>query len=113
MSCARKTNPRFQRVELGMEQRFKVDLRMVEGDGEFPCPACNQIISPEDESGVTYGVLEVETGRDGTLQDATIQCRKCGSLIRLEGFDLLNEIVYSDRLIAPEDRPDLGVNIEG
>ena len=96
-----------------MEQRFRVDLREVEGDGEFPCPACNQIISPDDESGVIYGVLGVETGRDGTLLDATIQCRKCGSLIRLEGFNLLNEIGYSDGLIGSENPPDFEANIEG
>jgi DNA-directed RNA polymerase subunit RPC12/RpoP len=70
---------------------FRIDLSKIEGDGEFPCPSCGTPISPEDESEDTYEIVDVETKEDGSIEKLSIYCKKCGSKIHLEGFDLLKE----------------------
>ncbi len=72
-----------------MGQTFKIDLREIEGEGEFFCPTCTRIISPDDESGMTYDILETETEEDGTLREVIIRCRTCGSIIHITGFEAL------------------------
>jgi hypothetical protein len=79
-----------------METMFKIDLTELEGDGEFPCPACGTTISPDDYSGITYNVLKVKTKPDGTTEEVCIQCEKCGSTIRLVGFGTLQGQSGSD-----------------
>jgi len=92
-----------------MTRRFKIDLRKIEGEGEFPCPVCGELISPDDESGVTYGVVETIADEDGDVQEVTIQCRKCRSLIQLVGFEALagtEDLDYLDDYLG--FRVDLG-----
>jgi len=72
-----------------MGQTFKIDLREIEGEGEFLCPTCTRIISPDDESGMTYDVLETEAEEGGILREVTIRCRTCGSIIHITGFEAL------------------------
>jgi hypothetical protein len=74
-----------------MKQSFRIDLREIEGEGEFLCPTCREIISPDDESGMTYDILEIGTEEDGMMHEVVIQCRTCGSVIRLAGFEALAE----------------------
>ena len=74
---------------------LRVDLAKIEGDGEFPCPACGAMISPDDESEATYEIVDIETKDDGSLEDLTILCKKCHSTILLEGFDALNDLESS------------------
>ena len=75
-------------MEMGkMERRFQIDLRKIEGEGEFPCPVCGEIISPDDESCVTYDILEVRMSKDNNIDEIVIQCKICGSLIHLTGFN--------------------------
>ena len=71
---------------------LKVNLNSIEGDGEFPCPSCEAMISPDDESEETYKILDIETLKDGSLKTLTISCNKCRKTIILEGFELLNNI---------------------
>jgi len=77
---------------------FKIDLNKIDGDGEFPCPSCGAPISPDDESETTYEIIDVKTNEDGSLEALSILCKKCGSTIRLEGFEALNELDTLDEL---------------
>jgi len=64
---------------------YKIDLTKIEGDGDFPCPNCGVVISPEDESEDVYVILETKL-RDENLQELVIQCNRCKSKIHLTGF---------------------------
>ena len=66
----------------------ELDLTKIDGNGDFPCPNCGVIISPEDESEDVYAIVE-ETVRNDVLEEMLIQCNKCGSRIRLTGFSVL------------------------
>ncbi|MEM2110500.1 MAG: hypothetical protein QXX08_01315 [Candidatus Bathyarchaeia archaeon] len=71
---------------------FRINLNEIEGEGEFPCPSCGIIISPDDESGIIYDTIEVNTKKDGALKELVILCKKCQSMIRLEGFEMLEKL---------------------
>ena len=64
---------------------YVVDLTKIQGEGEFPCPNCGVVISPEDETEDVYKILETKV-KGESLEELTIQCNKCGSKIRLVGF---------------------------
>lgn len=66
-------------------QIFTLDLSKIEGKGDFPCPNCGVVISPDDESDAVYLILETKVHGDA-LEELVIQCNKCGSKIRLTGF---------------------------
>jgi predicted RNA-binding Zn-ribbon protein involved in translation (DUF1610 family) len=63
----------------------ELDLTRTQGDGDFPCPNCGVIISPEDETENVYRILETKV-RGQALEELVIQCNKCASRIRLIGF---------------------------
>jgi len=65
--------------------KFIVDLTKIEGEGDFPCPKCSVTISPEDETGKVYSILETKVKGD-SLEELIILCKKCGSEIHLVGF---------------------------
>ena len=67
---------------------YEVDLTKIKGEGDFPCPNCGVIISPEDETEDVYRILETKV-KGQTLEELVIQCNKCGSKIRLVGFVVL------------------------
>ncbi len=71
---------------------YEIDLTKVDGDGEFPCPSCGAPISPDDESGVTYDVIDVKTAKNGLPEEVVIVCKKCRSITSLKGFEPLNEL---------------------
>jgi len=64
---------------------YEVDLTKIQGDGDFPCPNCGVIISPEDETEDVYRILGTKV-RGQALEELVIQCNKCASRIRLIGF---------------------------
>jgi len=66
----------------------ELDLTKIDGNGDFPCPKCGVIISPEDETEDVYTIVE-ETVRNDALEEMMIQCNKCGNRIRLTGFSIL------------------------
>ena len=66
----------------------ELDLTKIEGNGEFPCPKCGIMISPEDESEDVYTIVK-ERVRDDVLEELVIKCSKCLSRIRLTGFSVL------------------------
>ncbi len=74
-----------------MEQllKYQVDLRKIQGNGDFHCPKCGVTISPDDETDEVYCILEKKFGNK-SLDKLVIQCQKCRSEIRLIGFSMLN-----------------------
>jgi predicted RNA-binding Zn-ribbon protein involved in translation (DUF1610 family) len=67
------------------QQIYKVNLTKIEGDGDFPCPKCGAIISPDDESEQVYTIVDTRM-RGDTLEELVITCNKCGSKIHVTGF---------------------------
>jgi len=70
----------------------KVNLTKIVGEGEFPYPSCEEVISPDDGSETVYSILDVKTNEDNLLEEILVVCKKCGSMVRLEGFEMLKEI---------------------
>jgi hypothetical protein len=64
---------------------YKVDLAILEGDGSFDCPKCKVPISPDDESGDNYEILDTKVVND-ELAELVISCVKCRSTIKVIGF---------------------------
>lgn len=69
---------------------FKVDLNTIEGSGDFPCPQCGTLISPDDWTETVYTVLSIVVNNDD-LERVIIQCGKCKSTITLDGFTTFSE----------------------
>jgi hypothetical protein len=66
-------------------QAYRIDLTKIEGDGDFPCPSCGTVISPDDETEDVYVILETKL-KGEILQELVIQCNRCRSKIHLTGF---------------------------
>ena len=64
---------------------YTIDLAIIEGDGSFPCPKCGMVISPEDETEENYRIVDTKVVND-ELAELVIACGRCGSTIKLTGF---------------------------
>ena len=64
---------------------YAIDLMKIEGDGAFPCPKCEALISPDDRTEKNYKIVETKVSGDELLE-LVLMCNKCGSTIKLEGF---------------------------
>jgi len=62
-----------------------IDLAKLEGEGDFLCPNCGTLISPDDETEDVYSVLETKV-RNDMLENLLIQCNNCSNEILLTGF---------------------------
>ena len=82
----------------------KIDLRAIEGDGDFLCPKCSIMISPDDESETVYTVLDTIVGENDCLDGVIIRCNRCHCTISLEGFSALEE--ESSRVKISEAKAD-------
>ena len=71
---------------------FRINLNEIEGSGDFPCPSCGAVISPDDDSEKIYKIINIETFKDGSLKTLTILCNECHATIILEGFEALNNL---------------------
>jgi len=67
---------------------FVVDLTKIKGDGDFPCPYCGAVISPEDKTENAYVIRKVKMKAGDELEELVIKCNGCGSVINITGFDL-------------------------
>jgi len=81
-------------TEMNVEKTKKssitvLDLTKIEGDGDFPCPSCGVMISPEDETDDVYTILE-EKVKGEDLEELLIKCNTCSCKIRLVGFPALD-----------------------
>lgn len=65
---------------------YKMNLAELQGEGDFPCPGCGTLISPEDETEDVYTILDTKV-RNDELVELEIQCNKCKSKILLGGFN--------------------------
>lgn len=65
---------------------YVVDLTKIEGDGDFFCPNCHSVISPEDETETTYAIQEVKMMEGEQLEELVIKCNNCRSIIHITGF---------------------------
>ena len=66
-------------------QVFTIDLIKIDGKGDFQCPKCGVNISPDDETENSYSIVDTKVN-DDLLEELILQCKKCGSKIRLTGF---------------------------
>lgn len=67
---------------------YQVNLTEIQGEGDFPCPSCGVVISPEDETEDVYRIIDTKiNGQD--LEELVIQCNSCKSKIRLVGFNVI------------------------
>ena len=73
------------RAKMKRSAVYKIDLNQIEGEGDFPCPNCGVVISPEDETEAVYTVLETKM-KGESLEELIIRCNGCGTEIRLVGF---------------------------
>ncbi len=64
---------------------YTVKAFSIEDDGSFSCPKCGLAISPEDETDKNYQILDTKVVND-ELAELVVSCGKCGSIIRLTGF---------------------------
>jgi hypothetical protein len=64
---------------------FNVDLTKIEGDGDFPCPKCNTLISPDDLTEKVYRILSIDSTDDNATR-MTLQCNHCKSIIILDSL---------------------------
>jgi len=72
---------------MGSPLVYQVNLAELQGEGDFPCPSCGVVISPEDETEDVYIILDTTvSGED--LEELVIQCNHCKSKIRLIGFNI-------------------------
>jgi len=72
---------------MGSPLVYHVDLVQLQGEGDFPCPNCGIIISPEDETEDVYVILGTKVNGNN-LEELVIQCNNCKSKIRMAGFNL-------------------------
>ena len=66
---------------------YNVDLVKLEGKGDFLCPCCGTLISPDDETEEIYSVLEARV-RNDFLENLLIRCNNCSNKILLTGFSV-------------------------
>ena len=72
-------------------QAYKLDLTKLSGEGDFFCPKCGSLISPDETTDETYCILEPKVNSHG-LEELVICCNVCKSHIYLTGFSLLEEL---------------------
>lgn len=72
---------------MGQPLVYQVDLKELQSEGDFPCPSCGTIISPEDETENVYVILGTKVNGDN-LEELVIQCNQCKSKIRLVGLNV-------------------------
>jgi predicted RNA-binding Zn-ribbon protein involved in translation (DUF1610 family) len=64
---------------------YVVDLTQIEGDGDFLCPCCGTLISPDDQSDTSYTIEDVKMHDGKRLHELIIRCAKCRSSIHITG----------------------------
>jgi phage terminase large subunit GpA-like protein len=72
---------------MGSPLVYQVNLAELQGEGDFPCPSCGVVISPEDETEDVYIILDTKVNGED-LEELVIQCNHCKSKISLVGFNI-------------------------
>lgn len=76
-------------------QMYVMDLTEIDGNGDFLCPECGTMISPDDCSEKAYSILEGKVSNRG-LEELMIRCNKCTTELHLTGFSLLQNLPNKD-----------------
>jgi hypothetical protein len=71
---------------------YILDLTKIDGNGDFPCPRCGTIISPDDCTEDAYSILEPKVNDHQGLEEVVIRCNKCAHQLHLTGFSLLEKL---------------------
>ena len=74
------------------KQAYRVDLTKIDGNGDFSCPRCGNVISPDETTEETYCILEPKVNSHG-LEEVVLCCNICQSHINLTGFSLLQKLL--------------------
>ena len=82
---------KWERIKMKQKTEYVLDLTKITGNGQFLCPYCGNVISPDDTSEENYSILEAKVDSYG-LSGLEIRCNKCESEIQLIGFTLLQEL---------------------
>jgi uncharacterized C2H2 Zn-finger protein len=72
-------------------QMYVLNLTQMDGGGDFSCPRCGNVISPDDCTEKTYSILEAKVSNQD-LEEIMIRCNKCESELHLTGFSLLKKL---------------------
>ena len=75
---------------------YVLDLSKMDGNGDFSCPSCGTVISPDDYTEEVYSILETKINSHG-LEEAVIRCNRCASQIYLTSFSLLQKVSEIDK----------------
>lgn len=75
----------MRKTAIKKSELYTIDLTKIDGDGEFPCPKCGAIISPDDESEEVYRIVQTKV-RNDELKQLVLRCNQCRSKIKLTGF---------------------------
>ena len=67
---------------------YRIDLTKLLGTGDFFCPCCGALVSPDDTTEEVYSVLEAKVNNN-VLETIMIRCNRCGKNIMLTGFPIL------------------------
>jgi predicted RNA-binding Zn-ribbon protein involved in translation (DUF1610 family) len=86
-----KTSTYKKGEEMKQSYAYSVDLTKIEGKGEFSCPRCGTLISPDDTTEETYSIVEPKVNSHG-LEELVITCNLCNSQIHITGFSLLEKL---------------------
>ena len=77
------------------KQVHVLDLTKMDGSGDFSCPRCGAVISPDDCTEEVYSILKAKIGSHG-LEELVIRCNRCASQLHLTGFSLLQKLPEID-----------------
>ncbi|HIJ07853.1 TPA: hypothetical protein HA274_00645 [Candidatus Bathyarchaeota archaeon] len=88
---SKRRNSRKRGRRMKQTNVHTVDLTEIDGNGDFSCPKCRAIISPDDTTEKNYSILDSKASPNG-LEEVVIVCNLCGSYIHLTGFSLLKEV---------------------
>ena len=72
---------------MGLPLVYNLNLTELQGEGEFLCPGCGTVISPDDETDLVYIILDTKV-RNDKLEELVVQCNQCKSKIHLTGFNI-------------------------
>jgi ribosomal protein S27AE len=70
---------------------YLVDFTKMNERGDFSCPKCGVLLSPDDLTERSYFISEAKVNYLG-LEELVICCNRCGSQIHLTGFPLLQKL---------------------
>jgi hypothetical protein len=80
-----KKELKMSAVSSNSKNMFSVNLSEIEGVGDFPCPKCSTVFSPDDLTKDVYTILSLKKN-DNKPTSMVIQCNQCKSIINLNGL---------------------------